>query len=101
MFWTQSVPTCWLVITRPCGETNDPDPPLSKRTEAFCRCSSQPGVTSKWYLLFSSAAGGLLNNHMPSSALTVAQNASRAHATPSRLAWDLVIRYSTGQQRLQ
>src|SRR4051794_38590388 len=50
---------------------NEPDPPELNRTLAFCRCSSHCGVGSKLYFCFSCAAGGLLNNHIPSSAKAV------------------------------
>src|SRR5205809_1120849 len=56
-------------MTRPSAETNEPDPPLLKRTEDFCTCSSHASVTSKPYFSLSCLPGGLLNSHMPSSAL--------------------------------
>src|SRR5262245_22643555 len=58
----------WFVTTRPCGETKEPEPPLLKRTEAFWTCSSQPSGGSNWYLSLRIFRGGLLNNHIPSSA---------------------------------
>src|SRR5215467_2943075 len=64
----QSVPTWWLVMTRPSADTNSPEPPLLNLTEDCWTCSSQSCVASKPYLLFSSSFGGRLNSHMPSSA---------------------------------
>src|SRR5215472_307979 len=55
-------------MINPSAETNEPDPPLSKRIEDFCTCSSHAAVGSKWYLSFNIFSGGLLNSHMPSSA---------------------------------
>src|SRR4051812_10602288 len=54
-------------MTRPSGETNEPEPPLLKRTEDFCTCSNQPGGGSKPYFSWRILSGGLLNSHMPSS----------------------------------
>ena len=32
-FWRASAPTWWLDMTKPSGETKEPEPPLLKRTE--------------------------------------------------------------------
>src|SRR5262245_7952719 len=56
-------------MTRPSAETKEPEPPLLKRTEAFCTCSSQPLGNSKPYLALRILRGGLLKSHMPSSAI--------------------------------
>ena len=53
-FCRASAPTWWLVRTRPSAETNEPDPPLLKRTEAFCRWSSHSCSTLKSYFFLSS-----------------------------------------------
>src|SRR5262249_29538973 len=60
--------TWWLVMTRPSGETKEPEPPLLKRTEDFWTCSSQSLEGSKPYLSLRIFRGGLLNSHRPSSA---------------------------------
>src|SRR5262245_28745801 len=57
----------WLVMRRPVGETNDPEPPLLKRTDASRVCSSQASVKSKPYFALSCSRGGSLRSHMPSS----------------------------------
>src|SRR5229473_277036 len=58
-------------MTRPSADTNDPEPPLLKRTEDFCTCSSHWAVGSKSYFSLSSLVGGEVNSHMPSSALVL------------------------------
>src|SRR6516164_5376274 len=55
-------------MTRPLGEMNEPDPPLLKRTDDFCTCSSHSGVASKPYFFLSNSFGRWLNSHIPSSA---------------------------------
>src|SRR5437764_15392158 len=64
-------------MTRPSGETNEPEPPLLKRTDDFWTCSSHWSVTSKPYLSLRYLRGGLLNSHMPSSPWTAATEAAR------------------------
>src|SRR5438552_3297230 len=58
-------------MTRPSAETNEPEPPLLKRTDDFWTCSSHASVTSKPYFSLSCLRGGWLNSHMPSSALEI------------------------------
>src|ERR1700736_3661471 len=55
-------------MTRPSGDTNEPEPPLLKRTDDFCTCSSHLSEGSKPYLSLRTLRGGLLKSHMPSSA---------------------------------
>src|SRR4051812_45861893 len=55
-------------MTRPSAETNEPDPPLLKRTDDFCKCSYHSGGASNWYLSLRSFLGGLLKSQSPSSA---------------------------------
>ena len=50
------------MTTRPSGETNEPDPPLLKRTEAFCTCSNQPPGGANFAL--SSAANNVNNPNL-------------------------------------
>src|SRR5215469_15706338 len=80
----QSDATWWLVKIRPCGDTNDPDPPPI-RMEASRRLSRNCGVTSKLYLSLTCAAGNWLNSHMPSSAVT-----GRARADASKRAGNFI-----------
>src|SRR5262249_28043182 len=63
-----SLATWWFVMIRPLGDTNEPDPPLLKRMDDFCTCSSQAADGSKLCLSCNSLRGGLVNSHMPSSA---------------------------------
>src|SRR5579859_3917889 len=58
-------------MTSPSAETKDPEPPLLKRTDDFCTCSSHSAVGSKSYFSLSSLVGGALNSHMPSSAFAL------------------------------
>src|SRR4051812_18720183 len=51
----------------PSAETNEPEPPLLKRTAEDRRCSAQPGGGSKPCLALSVPRGRLLKTHMPSS----------------------------------
>ena len=44
-------------MTKPSAETNDPLPPLLKRTLAFCRWSSQGVVASKPYFFLQLRGG--------------------------------------------
>src|SRR5262245_1833908 len=60
--------TCWLVITSPRGETNDPEPPLLKRSDARRTLSSQPSLSFKPRFFSSCARGTMLNGQQPSSA---------------------------------
>src|SRR5215470_17908451 len=60
--------TCWFVMSKPSGETKEPEPPSFKRTEARRRWSSQSCVGSKLYFSFHCLSGGLSNVHIPSSA---------------------------------
>src|SRR5206468_11530073 len=69
-FCRQSAPTWWFDMTRPYGDTKDPEPPLLKRTEDFCTWSSHSLVSSNPYFSLSCLRGGLLKSHMPSSAWT-------------------------------
>src|SRR5262245_50621722 len=55
-------------MTRPSAETKEPEPPLLKRTDDCCTCSSHLLVGSKLYFFLRVSRGGWLNNHMPSSA---------------------------------
>src|SRR5205809_7872557 len=55
-------------MTSPSAETNDPEPPLLKRTDDFWTCSSHWSVGSKPYFSLRILRGGSLNSHMPSSA---------------------------------
>src|SRR5215471_13017190 len=73
----------WLVTISPSDETKPPDPPLLKRTDAFCACSSQASVRSKSYFFFSSDRGGSFSSHMPSSARTLATGVSTSQSRPS------------------
>src|SRR5262249_3028766 len=54
----------------PSAETKPPEPPLLKRTEAFCACSSQVSVRSKPYFSLRSCRGGVFSSQLPSSART-------------------------------
>src|ERR1051326_3807054 len=54
-------------MTRPSGETNEPEPPLLKRTDDFMTWSYQALSFSKLYFSLSCLTGGLLNSHIPSS----------------------------------
>src|SRR5262245_20123399 len=67
----------WLVTISPSGETNEPDPPLLKRTDAFWARASQSGVRSKPYLALRWSRGGSLTSHMPSSAGAVMGSSPR------------------------
>src|SRR6185437_1650428 len=65
----QDATRCWLVTTRPVGETNDPDPaPLFRRTVARRRLSANSGVTVSGYFGFAAvpeaptAAGGFVRS---------------------------------------
>src|SRR5262245_21073447 len=64
-----SAPTWWLVITRPSGETNEPDPD-GKRTHDFWTCSSHLSSGTKLCFSLRYLVGGLVKSHMPSSART-------------------------------
>src|SRR5262245_15909152 len=72
----QPRPTWWLVIIRPSGETNEPEPPSLNRTEASRTLSSHAGVGVKPYTSFNRPSGGLSNVHIPSSATTGATRTS-------------------------
>ena len=67
-----SLPTWWLVMTRPAGDTTEPDPPVEKRTAAFCSRSNSAGLPSKPYFALSASAGMAFGSHIPSSARMVA-----------------------------
>src|SRR6516162_4284871 len=58
-------------MTRPSAETNDPEPPLLKRTDDFWMCSSHLAVGWKSYFSLRILVGGALNSHMPSSAFAL------------------------------
>ena len=47
-------------MTSPSAETNEPEPPLLKRTEDCCRCSSHASVGSKPYLLLEQFRGRIV-----------------------------------------
>src|SRR5258707_6836409 len=68
-------------MTSPSPETNDPEPPLLKRTEDFCTCSSHLSVGSNLYLSCRYLRGGLLNSHMPSSPKTAGLRLRKADST--------------------
>src|ERR1700722_17317728 len=53
-------------MTSPSAETNEPEPPLLKRTDDFCTCSSHLSVGSNLYFSCRYLRGGLLNSNMPS-----------------------------------
>src|SRR5215831_18170640 len=77
-----SAPTWWLVMIRPSGETNEPEP-CGKRTDDFCTWSSHLSEISKLYLSLRYLAGGLVNSHMPSSAKLIAgASSSAARSSP-------------------
>src|ERR1700722_5591258 len=57
-------------MTRPFGDTNEPEPPLLKRTDDFITWLYQSGPRSKPYFSLSCRFGGLLKSHMPSSGRT-------------------------------
>src|SRR5262249_60436527 len=75
-------PTWWLVITRPSAETNEPEPPLLKRTDDFWTCSSHLSVASKLYFSLRYFLGAWLNSHMPSSANAGGVTSSAAASSP-------------------
>src|SRR5439155_19541207 len=87
--WGASPPRGWFEGARRSSKTNEPDPPLLKRTEDFCTCSSQASVTSKPYFSLSCLPGGLLNSHMPSSALRN-DMFMESNRLPSAVAWSAV-----------
>src|SRR5688572_25115308 len=70
-------------MTRPSAETNEPDPPLLKRTDDFMRCSSHGSLRSKPYFVLSCSRGGAEYSHMPSSARVEVGNIA---ATPTNAA---------------
>src|SRR5262249_27593125 len=76
-------------MTRPSAETNDPEPPLLKRTDDFWMCSSHLAVGSKSYFSLRIFVGGALNSHMPSSAfaLVFAMVMSVIAMIPVRRSW--------------
>src|SRR4051794_38096869 len=55
-------------MTRPSAETNEPEPPVLKRTDDFCRWSYHDCGASKPYFFFRCSLGGLLKSQRPSSA---------------------------------
>src|SRR5262245_42799979 len=71
--------TWWLVITRPSGETKEPEP-LGKRTDDFWTCSYHLSSLSKPYFSARYFLGGLENSHMPSSA----RRAGASRVNPSQ-----------------
>src|SRR5437899_1640725 len=84
MFWMQPRPTWWLVIIRPSAETNEPEPPSLRRTEASRTLSSHSLVGVKPYFSCSSFTGGLSKVHMPSSAAARAGRAKSASRAARR-----------------
>src|SRR5579883_2560585 len=79
-----------LVKVNPSGETNEPEPPLLKRTEPNRTASSHCWLGSKPYLAWTFSLGKALKSHMPSSAqagttaLRLAREyAQMFHYTPS------------------
>src|SRR4051794_26997147 len=79
-------------MTSPSAETNEPEPPLLKRTADDRKCSTQPTGGSKPCACFRCFRGRLLKTHIPSSAWAVRpapRNAVAANGrTPEReLTW--------------
>src|SRR5947209_4311207 len=68
-------------MTRPAAETNEPEPPLLKRTAAERRWSIHPLGGSKPYFDFRVFRGRLLKTHIPSSARALVCTASKAPTT--------------------
>src|SRR5712671_3498756 len=64
----QSRPTWWLVKSKPCGEMNDPEPPLLNRTEDRSMWPRKSSVTLKPYFFSTACFGNWLTGHIPSSA---------------------------------
>src|SRR5207237_10452695 len=63
-----SAQTGRFVKVRPSGETNDPEPPLLKRSDDSRTWSSHCWVGAKPYLAWTFCLGKALYSHMPSSA---------------------------------
>src|SRR5438045_9775651 len=66
----------WLVITRPSGETNEPEQPPASRTEESCASFSHFASGLKPYFFATFALGKLSNVHIPSSACAARGNAA-------------------------
>ena len=76
--------TWWLVMTRPFGETNEPEPPVSKRTEPSRTWSSHSLVGSNWYFSLRYCNGRPSKGHMPSSGGVVGRATRTAMAQSQR-----------------
>src|SRR6267154_879741 len=66
----------WLVITRPSGETNEPEQPPASRTEESCASVSHFASGLNPYFFATFALGKLSNVHMPSSACAASNKAA-------------------------
>src|SRR5438876_4839151 len=74
----------WLVITRPSGDTNDPEQPPASRTEESCASPSHFDSGLKPYFFATFALGKLSNVHMPSSASAARGTAAASKKAASR-----------------
>ena len=74
----------WLVITRPSGDTNDPEQPPASRTEESCASPSHFASGLKPYFFATFALGKLSNVHMPSSACAARGSAAASKKVASR-----------------
>src|SRR5262245_52388169 len=74
-------PTWWLVRTSPLSETNEPEPPLLKRTDASRTWSSHAWSGAQPYFCLSCLTGTLLYGHIPPSATADAARASTDTST--------------------
>src|SRR5438128_4492993 len=74
----------WLVITRPSGDTNDPEQPPASLTEESCASPSHFDSGLKPYFFATFALGKLSNVHLPSSASAARGTAAASKKAASR-----------------
>src|SRR5438874_1703317 len=74
----------WFVITRPSGDTNDPEHPPASRTEESCASASHFESGENSYFFATLALGKLSYVHIPSSARPARGSAQTRHRAAIR-----------------
>src|SRR5207248_6261975 len=74
----------WFVITRPSGDTNDPEHPPARRTEESCASASHFESGANPYFFATLALGKLSYVHIPSSARAAMGSATARHRAAIR-----------------